>query len=90
MTSSLVASLNYSQKMCQQTRNSCTKAFDNRSRSKNLKPRKSRGVKASRVNRMISALIRRVYTSNRLKFMIKFEAIYKNVHEDNFANQIIV
>ena len=30
--------------MCQQTKNNCTKAFDNRSRSKNLKPKKSRGV----------------------------------------------
>ena len=29
--------------MCSQTRNSCAKAFDNRSRSKNLKPKKSRG-----------------------------------------------
>ena len=28
--------------MCSQTRNSCAKAFDNRSRSKNLKPKKSR------------------------------------------------
>ena len=43
--------------MCSQTRNSCAKASDNRSRSKNLKPKKSRGVnltpplplKASRV-----------------------------------------
>ena len=29
--------------MCSQTRNSCAKAFDNQSRSKNLKPKKSRG-----------------------------------------------
>ena len=29
--------------MCSQTRNSCAKAFDNRSRGKNLKPKKSRG-----------------------------------------------
>ena len=29
--------------MCSQTDNSCAKAFDNRSRSKNLKPKKSRG-----------------------------------------------
>ena len=29
--------------MCSQTRNSCAKAFDNRLRSKNLKPKKSRG-----------------------------------------------
>ena len=29
--------------MCSQTRNSCAKAFDNRSRSKNLKPKKLRG-----------------------------------------------
>ena len=29
--------------MCSQTRNSCAKAFDNRSRSKNLKSKKSRG-----------------------------------------------
>ena len=29
--------------MCSQTRNSCAKAFDNRSRSKNLMPKKSRG-----------------------------------------------
>ena len=40
--------------MCSQTRNSCAKAFDNRPRSKNLKPKKSRGggqpLKASRVN----------------------------------------
>ena len=43
--------------MCSQTRNSCAKAFVNRSRSKNLKPKKSRGgqfdpprLKASRVN----------------------------------------
>ena len=42
--------------MCSQTRNSCAKAFDNRSRSKNLKPKNSRGggvksppLKASRV-----------------------------------------
>ena len=27
--------------MCSQTRNSCAKAFDNQSRSKNLKPKKS-------------------------------------------------
>ena len=44
--------------MCSQTRNSCAKAFDNRSRSKNLKPKKSSGegvnltcpLKDSRVN----------------------------------------
>ena len=46
--------------MCSQTRNNCAKAFDNQSRSKNLKPKKSRGwgqfdpppppLKASRVN----------------------------------------
>ena len=30
--------------MCSQTRNSCAKAFDNRSRGKHLKPKKSRGV----------------------------------------------
>ena len=41
--SSLVTSLNYRQKMCSQTRNSCAKAFDNRPRSKNLKPKKLRG-----------------------------------------------
>ena len=43
--------------MCSQTRNSYAKAFDNQSRSKNLKPKKSRGqfdppppsLKASRV-----------------------------------------
>ena len=29
--------------MCSQTRNSCAKAFDNRSRNKNLKPKKLRG-----------------------------------------------
>ena len=29
--------------MCSQTRNSCAKAFDNQSRSKNLKPKKSSG-----------------------------------------------
>ena len=29
--------------MCSQARNSCAKAFDNRSRIKNLKPKKSRG-----------------------------------------------
>ena len=29
--------------MCSQTRNSCAKAFDNQSRSKNLKPKNSRG-----------------------------------------------
>ena len=29
--------------MCSQTRNSCAKDFDNRLRSKNLKPKKSRG-----------------------------------------------
>ena len=29
--------------MCSQTRNSCAKAFGNRSRSKTLKPKKSRG-----------------------------------------------
>ena len=29
--------------MCSQTRNSCAKAFDNQSRDKNLKPKKSRG-----------------------------------------------
>ena len=50
--------------MCSQPRNSCAKAFDNRSRSKTLKPEKSReggGVnltpfpplKASRVNNVI-------------------------------------
>ena len=50
MTSSPMTSLNYCQKMCSQTRNSCAEAFDNRLRSKNLKPKKSRGgVKASRV-----------------------------------------
>ena len=43
MTSSPMTSLNYCQKMCSQTRNSCAKAFDNRSRSKNLKPKKLRG-----------------------------------------------
>ena len=47
--------------MCSQTRNSCAKAFNNRSRSKNLKP-KNRGMgggqfdppplEASRVNRL--------------------------------------
>ena len=42
MTSSPVTSFNQYQKMCLQTRNSCAKAFDNRSRSKNLKPKKSR------------------------------------------------
>ena len=31
------------QKMCSQTRNSCAKAFDNQARSKNFKPKKSRG-----------------------------------------------
>ena len=43
--------------MCSQTRNSCAKAFDNRSRTKILQPKKSRGggqfdptLKASRVN----------------------------------------
>ena len=29
--------------MCSQTRKGCAKAFDNRARSKNLKPKKSRG-----------------------------------------------
>ena len=44
--------------MCSQTRNSCAKAFDNRSRSKNLKPKKLTGggqfdpppLKASRIS----------------------------------------
>ena len=44
MTSSPMTSLNWCQKMCSQTRNSCAKAFGNRSRSKNLKPKKLRGV----------------------------------------------
>ena len=48
--------------MCLQTRNSCAKAFDNRSRSKNLKPKISRGgggqfdpppLKASRVKDIV-------------------------------------
>ena len=43
MTSSIVTLLNWCQKMCSQTRNSCAKPFDNRSRGKNLKPKKSRG-----------------------------------------------
>ena len=45
--------------MCSQIRNSCAKAFDNRSRSKNLKPKKSKGggqfdppLKASRVKQI--------------------------------------
>ena len=42
MMSSPVTSFNQYQKMCLQTRNSCAKAFDNWSRSKNLKPKKSR------------------------------------------------
>ena len=52
-----MTSLNKCQKMCSQTRNSCAKAFDNRSRSKNLKPKNRGGgdqfgtpLKASRVN----------------------------------------
>ena len=58
-----MTSLNYSQKICSQTRNSCAKAFDNRSKSKNLKPKKIEGggvnltppplLKASRVNSLI-------------------------------------
>ena len=38
-----MTSFNYCQKMCSQTRNSSAKAFNNRSRNKNLKPKKSRG-----------------------------------------------
>ena len=55
--------------MCSQTRNSCAKAFDNRSRSKNLKPKKSRGgqfdpppLKASRVNQARACVEDRVGT----------------------------
>ena len=35
--------------MCSQTRNSCAKAFDHQSRSKNLKPKKNRGRGGSRL-----------------------------------------
>ena len=50
--------------MCSQTRNSCAKAFDNRSRSKNLKPKNRGGcqfdplppLKASRVKLLAESL----------------------------------
>ena len=45
MTSSIVTSLNLDQKMSYQTKNSCAKAFGNWLRNKNLRPKKSRGVR---------------------------------------------
>ena len=60
--------------MCSQTRNSCVKAFDNRSRSKNLKPKKSRGgvnltpLKASRVNTFLTSLPLTATTSKNVVF----------------------
>ena len=57
--------------MCSQTRNSCAKAFDNRSRSKNLKPKKSRGgagqfnpppsSRLPRVNKHAQSILQHVY-----------------------------
>ena len=71
--------------MCSQTRNSCAKAFDNRSRSINLKPKNSRGgqfdtpppppLKASRVNTIDTEIISENLATYQLVFSHSSEDI---------------
>ena len=81
--------------MCSQTRNSCAKAFDNRSRSKNLKQKKSRWgqfdlplLKASRVKDIVAE---EFVQSTKVKIHSRSPAEQKNNKRRNnvlcFANR---